>query len=147
MFRIYGPLGTFFLRDNDKPLIFVCTGTGFAPIKSMVEYLINSGSTKALHIYWGARRATDLYSDLPTLWANSYDHIKFVPVLSREKVIDEPGFEGYVQDAVVFDQPDLGGFDIYACGSEKMISHAKKVFFEHGLCDSSFYSDAFVSSE
>jgi CDP-4-dehydro-6-deoxyglucose reductase len=147
LFRLYGPLGTFFLRDNDRPLIFICTGTGFAPIKSMVEYLINSGSSREIYIYWGAQYRLDLYSDLPSLWDKDFQHITFIPALSRQESLLATEYSGYVQNAVVEQHPCLDLFDVYACGSGEMIKSAKKYLVSNGLSETNFYSDAFIASE
>lgn len=147
LLRFYGPLGTFFLRDNDRPLIFICTGTGFAPIKSMVEYLISLGSDRKIHIYWGAQYRSDLYSELPSLWAKDFERIAFTAALSREEPLLDSEYSGYVQDAVVERHTDLSQFDVYACGSEQMIKSAREYLTSNGLSDKNFYSDAFIPSE
>ena len=152
LFRIYGPLGTFFLRDNDSPLIFMCTGTGFAPVKSMVEHLIDRSSKRKIYIYWGGRTSEDLYSDLPVQWSEQYSNIEYIPVLSREqndaKKLDVSKLpeSKYVQHKVVEQHNDLECFDVYACGSEQMIHDAKKLLIQHGLNTEKFYSDAFLPS-
>lgn len=146
LFRINGPLGTFFLRETDSPLIFMCTGTGFAPVKSMVEHLINRSSNRLIYIFWGAKTSQDLYSDLPLIWSKQYSNITFVPVLSREQ--GETGLGSkYIQNRVVDEHTDLAIYEVYACGSEQMISDARKLLVENGLKSKSFYSDAFVSSK
>ena len=152
LFRIYGPLGTFFLRENDSPLIFMCTGTGFAPVKSMVEHLIDRKTKRQIYIYWGGRLSQDLYSNLPQQWSNGNTNIEFIPVLSREQN-DSPELqkltltEGkYIQHKIVENHNDLERFDVYACGSEQMIHDAKKLLIKHGLSSEKFYSDAFLPS-
>ncbi len=146
LFRFYGPLGTFFLREGGGPLIFLCTGTGFAPVKSMVESLIESGSTRRIYIYWGGRFLSDLYSDLPFIWSEQYDNIQFIPVLSREEKLNTNFKSGYVQQAVLEQHGNLEGFEVYACGSEQMIHDARQIMLLNGLKAKFFYSDAFVPS-
>jgi CDP-4-dehydro-6-deoxyglucose reductase len=146
LFRFFGPLGTFFLRENTSPLIFLCTGTGFAPVKSMVESLIEAGSDRDIHIYWGGRHLTDLYVELPYKWAEQYDNILFTPVLSREQNIPQNAMAGYVQHALVGEYDHLDNTEVYACGSEKMIHDAQVLLVNAGLNSDNFYSDAFVSS-
>ncbi len=146
LFRFYGPLGTFFLRDSDGPLILLCTGSGFSPVKSMVESLIESGSTRRVYIYWGGRLLSDLYSDLPFTWSALYDNIQFIPVLSREEKNQDKFEFGYVQQAVIKQHENLNEFEAYACGSEKMIHDARQEMVANGLQAKNFYSDAFVSS-
>ncbi|MBM3384121.1 MAG: CDP-6-deoxy-delta-3,4-glucoseen reductase, partial [Betaproteobacteria bacterium] len=58
--RFEGPLGTFFLReDSDKPIVFVASGTGFAPIKAVIEHMIHKGIARPMTLYWGGRRPKD----------------------------------------------------------------------------------------
>jgi CDP-4-dehydro-6-deoxyglucose reductase len=55
--RIEGPFGSFFLReDSDKPIVFVASGTGFAPIKSIIETAQKKGVQRPMTLYWGGRR-------------------------------------------------------------------------------------------
>lgn len=145
LLRLYGPLGTFFLRDMaDKDLIFLATGTGIAPIKAMLEameHLPADQRPRSTTVFWGARRPHDLYLDVAGLPGNH----TYVPVLSRP---DETwsGATGYVQDAVLALDRPLAQAAVYACGSDTMIRSAKEVLTRHGLSSDRFYSDAFVSS-
>tara|TARA_R110001592_G_scaffold204590_1_gene454695 strand:+ start:790 stop:1788 length:999 start_codon:yes stop_codon:yes gene_type:complete len=152
LIRFHGPLGTFFLKESNSPIIFLCTGTGFAPVKSIIEHLLDSGSKRKVYIYWGARTAEDLYSKLPEEWANKNNHINFIPVLSRsaansseEGLLNTKG--KYVQDAVIEHHKNLNEFEVYACGSEKMIQDAMQLLIKNGLKSENFYSDAFVPSD
>lgn len=142
LIRFHGPLGTFFLRDNNAPIICLCTGTGFAPVKSIIENLIASGSNRKVYIYWGGRTAEDLYSSLPEAWAKQYEHIKYIPVLSRTAAKVK-----YVQNVVIEHHQNLSEFEVYACGSENMIQDAKQLLISNGLKSENFYSDAFVPSD
>ncbi|AIL32597.1 CDP-6-deoxy-delta-3,4-glucoseen reductase [Basilea psittacipulmonis] len=145
--RIEGPLGTFYLRqDSDKPIIMLATGTGFAPIKALVETSINASLQRPIHIYWGGRYQKDLYmQSLIEQWVQTYPHIKFTPVLSREKPAENwHGKTGYVQDAVLSDIPNLTGYEVYACGSPAMIESARHAFLKSGLNADDFYADAFI---
>lgn len=144
LLRFYGPLGTFFLREGGSPLIFLCTGTGFAPVKSIVEQLIESGSSRKIYIYWGGRLLTDLYTRLPFTWSELYDNISFIPVLSGEKTVQSEF--GYVQQVAHSHHEKFLGFEVYACGSEQMIRDARRLLLANGLQAGNFYSDAFVSS-
>jgi len=145
LLRFYGPLGTFFVRDSNHPIIFLCTGSGFAPVKSMVEQLIESNSGRQIYIYWGGRYRKDLYSELPKSWTK-HDNINFTSVYSRELEVSKGEAKGYCQHVVLQQHKNLNGFEVYACGSDEMIHDAKDLFIEHGLQDDKFHSDSFLPS-
>lgn len=146
LLRLNGPLGTFFLRNTAGiDLIFLATGTGIAPIKAMLESLVNipaEHQPKSVTVLWGGRTVDDLYFDVNAIPG---EH-QFVPVLSRA---DEhwTGVKGYVQQALLCIQPDLSNAAVYACGSDAMIHSAKITLKQAGLPVERFYSDAFVCSE
>lgn len=141
LLRLYGPLGTFVLRESDRPLVFLATGTGIAPVKAMLEHLEEVGSQRPVRVYFGVRTADELH------WkpAVSLPHWDFVPVLSRADQ-SWTGRTGYVQEALLGDLPDLGGVDLYACGSDDMIRDARRLLIAAGLDPRRFFSDAFVES-
>lgn len=149
LMRLEVPLGTFFLRtDTDRAVILMATGTGFAPIKAIIEHAVFTGDIERrdFTLYWGGRGETDLYmADLAREWAEAYPRFRFIPVLSRPGE-DWSGRTGYVQDRVTEDQPDLSGFDVYACGSPAMIEDAKTMF---GALDerapAHFFADEFLT--
>lgn len=146
LLRIEGPQGTFFVRDNERPLIFLAGGTGFAPVKAMVEELINKNDQRPIHIYWGMPQGRLFYSDIVNKWSVEYPNIQYVPVVSEEDS-SWHGQTGFVHQAVINDFPDLSNFSVYACGSLAMISAAHQEFVEYGLAEDQFFSDAFVSSK
>jgi CDP-4-dehydro-6-deoxyglucose reductase len=147
--RFEGPMGTFFVReDSTKPMVLLASGTGFAPIKAIVEHLRAHGSTRQMTLYWGGRRPQDLYMDaLCREWAMSMPNFKYVPVLSNLMPEDHwAGRTGYVHQAVMADLPDLSGHQVYACGAPVMVESAKADFVAQcGLPEEEFYADAFTS--
>lgn len=148
--RFDGPHGGFSLHnDAGKPVILLAGGTGFAPIKSIVEQAIADRYPHPLHIYWGAKARVDLYQNaLPEMWAASHANIHYVPVLSEPAADDAwTGRTGFVHHAVLADFPDLSGYQVYACGSPLMIDVARKDFVgQCGLPEEEFFSDAFTFS-
>jgi CDP-4-dehydro-6-deoxyglucose reductase, E3 len=142
--RMQGPLGTFFLReDSDKPIVLVASGTGFAPIKSIIETALKNGVTRPMTLYWGGRRPKDLYMDsLAKQWP-----IKYVPVISEALPEDNwEGRIGFVHRAVMHDFPDLSACQVYACGVPIMVDSAKRDFIELcGLPEEEFYADSFTT--
>jgi len=148
--RFEGPLGTFYLReDSDKPIVFVAGGTGFAPIKALIEHVLHKGMDREMVLYWGARSKSDLYMpELPARWQQEHPSFTFIPVLSDPKPEDRwPGRTGFVHQAVLDDFPSLAGYQVYACGAPAMTDIAKESFVaQKGLPEDEFFCDAFTYS-
>jgi len=146
MLRFEGPHGGFFLReDSSKPIIMIAGGTGFAPIKSIIEHALHVQSQRPMILYWGARDRAGLYlPELPQRWAHEYPQIKYVPVLSEPSQDDAwAGRIGLVHQAVLEDYADLSGHQVYACGAPAMIDAARRDFVARGLPAEEFFADAF----
>lgn len=148
--RFEGPLGTFHLReDSEKPIILLASGTGFAPIKGIVEHAFHVGIERKMVLYWGANTLSDLYMKaLPEKWAETHENFSFVPVLSDPLPEDQwSGKTGFVHQAVMEDFDDLSACQVYACGSPLMVQAAHKDFTSsRGLPQEEFFSDAFTFS-
>lgn len=149
--RFEGPLGTFFLReDSDKPMLFVAGGTGFAPVKGILEHAFASGTRRQMVLYWGAQALQDLYMmDLPQQWQQQHDNFRFVPVLSTPLPQDHwQGRTGLVHQAVLDDFADLSGYQVYGCGAPAMVEAAHQAFTtQRNLPEEEFFSDAFLFSK
>ncbi len=147
--RFEGPHGSFFLReDSDKPIVLLASGTGFAPIKALVEHLIHLQSTRPVSLYWGGRRPQDLYMlALCEAWAADLPHLQFIPVVSDALPEDNwQGRSGFVHAAVMADLPDLSGHQVYACGAPIVVDSAQRDFVARcALPADEFYADAFTS--
>ncbi|MFT7228825.1 MAG: CDP-4-dehydro-6-deoxyglucose reductase [Methylophilaceae bacterium] len=143
--RIEAPFGSFHLRnESNKPIIFAATGTGFAPIKGIIEDMLYNDIQRPMTLYWGGRKTEDLYMhDLCKRWAVHVPTFTYVPVLSKLHA-DWGGKTGYVQQAITADMPDLSGYEAYVCGLPNMVDDAQKVFAAHGLPQEAFFSDAFM---
>jgi NAD(P)H-flavin reductase/ferredoxin len=144
--RCEGPLGSFYLReDSDRPIIFVAGSTGFAPVKSMVEYAFHAGLKRPMHLYWGVKTTADFYmKELPERWAREHDNFKFIPVLSEPVPGDGwTGRVGTVHEAILQDFPDMAGCEVYACGSVGMVETAHSAFLQKGMAEDRCFSDAF----
>jgi len=155
MLKIQAPLGSFFLREeSDKPLVLLATGTGFAPIKAILQYMQETGVKRPATLYWGGRSPNDFYMrDLVEQWEAEHGNFRFVPVVSAPvsgSASSTPGQEwggriGHVHDVARQDFPDLSGHQVYACGSPAMVSSARRIFIDEcGLDAADFFSDAFV---
>lgn len=147
--RCEGPMGTFFLREeSDKPVVFVASGTGFAPIKAVIEHMFYKGIARPMTLYWGGRRPKDLYmNDLATAWAAQHAGFKYFPVISDALPEDNwSGRTGFVHRAAMQDFPDLSGHQVYACGVPVMVDAAKRDFSAQcRLPEEEFYADIFTT--
>jgi CDP-4-dehydro-6-deoxyglucose reductase len=147
--RMEGPFGSFFVReDSERPIVLLASGTGFAPIKAIVEHLRFKASTRPAVLYWGGRRPHDLYMDD---WcrraAAELPWLRYVPVVSDALPEDAwQGRTGFVHRAVMEDFPDLSGHQVYACGAPVVVESAKRDFGAVcGLPVEEFHADAFTS--
>lgn len=147
--RIEGPFGSFYLReDSQKPIVMLASGTGFAPIKALIEHLQFKGIQRPVSLYWGGRRPADLYlhnwvqervAEMPNL--------RYVPVVSDARPEDDwTGRTGFVHQAVLDDFADLSGHQVYACGAPIVVDSARSSYeSQRGLPPEEFYADAFTS--
>ncbi len=148
--RIEGPYGSFFLReDSEKPMVMLASGTGFAPIKAIIEHMQFKGITREATLYWGGRRPADLYQ---SAWIEArlaeMPNLRYVPVVSNALPDDEwTGRTGFVHEAVLQDLPDLSGHEVYACGAPIVIESAKRDYVgKAGLPEEAFFADSFTSA-
>lgn len=147
--RIEGPLGSFFVRPElDHPLVFLASGTGFAPLRAMIEALIEQADPRPAVLYWGGRRPADLYQlDRALGWCSQWPGFSVVPVVSDALPEDRwQGRTGWVHHALMDDFPDLSAHQVYACGSPLMIEAARHDLVQRcGLPAERFFADAFVT--
>jgi CDP-4-dehydro-6-deoxyglucose reductase len=146
LLRVRGPLGTFFLReDSQRPALLIGGGTGFAPLKGILEHAFKTGVSKPLHLFWGVRAQRDLYLDeLPQRWVREHENFSYTPVLSEPAREDNwSGETGFVTDSVIRHYPELAGHDIYMSGPPVMVEAGHRLFMQHGLDEYRFFSDAF----
>ena len=147
--RVEGPYGSFFLReDSDKPMILLASGTGFAPIKAVIERMQFKGITRPATLYWGGRRPEDLYLDD---WVQAklaeMPSLSYVPVISNAMPEDNwTGRVGFVHKAVLEDFPDLSGHQVYACGAPIVVDSARADYSAHAkLPPEEFFADSFTT--
>jgi CDP-4-dehydro-6-deoxyglucose reductase len=147
--RIEGPYGSFFLReDSDAPIILLASGTGFAPIKALLEHMQQHGITRTSTLYWGGRRPSDLYMDTwVQAFAQANPWFSYVPVVSDALPEDAwAGRTGFVHKAVLQDHADLSAHQVYACGAPIVVDSARKEFCAQAqLSEDNFFADAFTS--
>ena len=147
--RVEGPFGSFFLReDSDKPIVLLASGTGFAPIKSLIEHLQFKGISRPTVLYWGGRRPGDLYlADWVQARVTELPWLRYVPVISNALPEDGwTGRTGFVHQAVLDDFADLSGHQVYACGAPIVVESARDAYSaQRGLPPEEFFADAFTS--
>jgi CDP-4-dehydro-6-deoxyglucose reductase len=142
--RFEGPLGAFYIREKpERPIVMVAGGTGFAPLKAMLEGLFAAGLKRPVHLFWGARRRADLYLHaLVEQWARQHPLFRYTPVLS-EPDADWRGETGLVHEAVLRAHPQLGGHAAYLSGPPAMVRAGKDAFIAAGLDADHLYYDSF----
>lgn len=145
LLRIEGPVGQFVYRDGSGPALMVAGGTGFAPLKSMLRHVLETGIRRSIHLYWGARHTQDLYEEARVLeWVRRYPQLTFTAVLSEATAAEAAHHRvGFVHDAVLADYPDLAALEVYAAGPPAMIEAMRALFPRHGLPDGRLYFDSF----
>lgn len=144
--RLELPYGLFTPSDESCPTILLATGTGFAPLRSMIaQWTRNAAHRREVWLYWGSRTRADLYARASLeRWQRKYPWFHFVPVVSREA--GGGGIRtGHVQQQALADHVDLAGYEVYACGNRAMVDDARQLLVHRGqLPIGRFHSDAFV---
>lgn len=151
LLRFEGPFGTFTYHEADSKVILLASGTGYAPIASMLKTHGAALAKRQAVLYWGGRVMSDLYAlsgETPeqavASWEAQFPGIRIVPVMS-EAGEEWQGRRGFVHAAVLEDMPQLADYAVYACGNPLMIDAAKTAFIgQAGLPEQAFYSDAFL---
>lgn len=148
--RMEGPFGSFYLREESQlPIVMLASGTGFAPIKALLENMVAKGIERPTTMYWGARRPADLYMHRwMTELSQSNPWLTYVPVVSDALEQDQwHGRTGFVHRAVLQDFADLSAHQVYACGAPVVVESARKDFVTLArLPEEAFFADAFTSA-
>ena len=148
--RVEGPFGSFYLREESaKPMVFLASGTGFAPIKAMIEHMQVKGISRPAVLYWGGRRPADLYMhDWVLGKVASMPNLTYIPVVSDALPEDAwAGRTGFVHNAVLQDLPNLSAHQVYACGAPIVVDSAQAAYIAAGLPADEFFADSFVTEK
>ncbi len=146
--RVEGPQGSFYLREESAtPIVLLASGTGFAPIKALIEHMQHKGITRPTRLYWGGRRPSDLYlNDWVLAQLPLMPHLQYIPVVSDALPKDAwTGRTGFVHAAVLQDTPSLADYQVYACGAPIVVDSAKRDYLASGLVEDNFFADSFTS--
>jgi CDP-4-dehydro-6-deoxyglucose reductase, E3 len=146
LLRIEGPLGQFWFREESpRPALMIGGGTGYAPLRSMLQHLFSLGDRRPLHLYWGAQGRADLYEDeLVRQWCARHPNLRYTPVLSEPKPDDHwTGRTGFVHAAALADNADLSRLDVYASGPPAMVEAVRHEFTSRGLPAQQLFFDSF----
>jgi CDP-4-dehydro-6-deoxyglucose reductase len=149
LLRIEAPIGQFAYERSDAPLLLVAGGTGFAPIKSMLRSELETtpagAGARKIHLFWGARRAVDLYEDaLVRDWVAAQPRLRYTAVLS-EAVATEAAHQrlGWVHEVVLAEYADLARCDAWIAGPPALIEAARAAFTAAGLPEERLRFDSF----
>ncbi|AGF48393.1 CDP-4-dehydro-6-deoxyglucose reductase [Candidatus Kinetoplastibacterium oncopeltii TCC290E] len=148
--NLEGPFGDFTLKkESNNPIIFLASGTGFAPIKSMIEYILNFKKWRPIHLYWAVRNVKDIYmSNLINYWTNEIPYFNYTPVISSNLLINDDwsGRTGNLHSIVMEDISDMIEYEVYASGSPDMVELSKVNFISQcNLTESNFFADPFYT--
>lgn len=140
-----GPYGDFFLRDTNADIIFVAGGSGKAPIKSILEHLAETGTSRKMSYFFGARTVRDLYlTEEMQAFEKVFENFEYVPVLSHPEPGDGwTGKTGFVMPFFKDAIRDPQNTEAYLCGSPGMIAAVTKSLKEYGVPEEKIYYDSF----
>lgn len=138
-----GPLGQLTLKESPRKKIFIATGCGISPFRSIiVDYLKRDGKTEVM-LYWGMRHISDLFwqEELSKLAAD-YPNFHYLITLSQPED-GWQGARGHVTDHLMNNEKDLLGSDFYLCGGNAMITEVKKRLLENRVPASQIFNEIF----
>ena len=143
--RIEGPLGGFYLReDNARPLLMLAGGTGIAPLWSMLRHMQARGIERPCQLFWGVRAQRDLYlHDAIQKMADELDWLSYLPVLSEAGNQDWAGASGFVHEEALAQIQTLPKYEVYMSGPPVMIQAASSDFIARGLPAEQLHYDSF----
>ncbi len=145
LLRLEGPFGTYFMQTEvTRPIIMIAGGTGFSPVKGLIEHAMADDPSYNIHLFWGARDHQDLYlDDLVKQWEQQFPNFKYTPVLSESSSPDWAGATGWVHESAVNSYPSFAEFDVYASGPPIMIDAIRTSLQAKGMAMENFYFDSF----
>lgn len=144
--RFKGPLGSFTLSKKQSPILMVCTGTGLAPVKAILEQMIATNDTRPIHLIWGNFTTDDFY--LTELLANWQEKLNLQVSLCVNENPPIGYYNGLVTDLIVDEYNNLQDYEVYACGNPQMIQSLYQLATTKlNLSPENFFSDSFTPSK
>jgi len=124
-----GPFGHFYLdEDSERDVVLIGTGTGLAPLYSILQYLLESGSEREIKLFFGVRHEEDVFlrEEFEDL-SQKHENFSFKIILSRPK----SGEKGYVTDLIK--EENIENSEAYICGGKAMVDDVKEFFTQKGI--------------
>ncbi len=146
---VTGPFGSFWLRDSPNPILCIAGGSGMAPIKALLEQMVNNGLNKQVTYLFGARSQKDLYclDELARIKKIFKGQFNFIPVLSQEpEGSNWDGLRGRCVDEIMNSHDFSAGTDAYLCGPPGMIDSAIEILNKNGLSNENIFYDKFLDA-
>ncbi|MCG5478427.1 benzoate 1,2-dioxygenase electron transfer component BenC [Sinorhizobium alkalisoli] len=141
--ELTGPLGSFYLRDVQRPLLFLAGGTGLAPFLSMLEVLARTGSEQKIHLIYGVTRDLDLVLvDEIQAYAARLPNFSFTTVVADEA--SRHPRKGWVTQHMPAEVLNDGEVDVYLCGPPPMVDAVRRHFDDNGVKPNSFHYEKFT---
>ena len=141
-----GPVGSFYLRDIKRPLLFLAGGTGLAPFLAMLEAIQRTGTSQPIHLIYGVNTDADLV-ELEKLTAFAQD----IPDFTFKTVIADANSSHTHKGFVTHHMPDAAlhddNVDVYLCGPPPMVDAVRTFLTGKGVTPANFYFEKFTPSE
>lgn len=143
---INGPYGEFYLRDSERDILMIATGTGLAPIKSILHQMERDKTQRKTTLFFGARNRKDLlYHEKLKEFEKNLPNFTYIPTLSRPTDEDQwDGETGRVTNLIEKNIPMHAHVDVYICGSPAMVDSCAALLAEKGIPEDRIFYDKFA---
>lgn len=141
-----GPMGSFYLRHGERPLLMLAGGTGLAPLLSMLHTLQTQGSQRPVMLLYGVTRDCDLVkTDALDTFTQQLTGYRWLPVVADENsTCPQRGFvTDHLDDAML----NNGDVDIYLCGPPPMVNAVATALRDRGITPAGFWYEKFIASQ
>ena len=128
--------------NKDRPILFIAAGTGFAPIKAMIEQLLTEGNTQAFSLFWSARTEEELYLDEKVLaWEKHVSHFDYTPHITAQNL---PPLIARIEKKHPL---DLNKHQVVLAGPFDFVYALRDALIKKGMPHNQLFSDAFHLEE